>query len=1016
MPMLSFLKFLISFLICISVSAQAAVAETTTDVTKTAVVSQQTNLLKNRLLQSQSQLATLEYQLNGHLSELTVHHTTKQIHSQASLDIAAAKSNLDTINIELTESQQSLIRIEKEIQELENQLNVFSVFGVKIAHSEALDVVDLQSEETYQKNLLQLEKIRAGYLVQLRDQAEKTLQLQKNKYARITVLLKSRTIMQIKERLAASEVSFQQQQSYWLARLNTLYGQLNALDVASVKDKGVYNNLQREIFYANENLNFIYVQMLIVRYQDQLQQLKVAVLHSRSITLLNKANDQVESLTRQLDRVKDLLKTRLTILDKRKTFLSHDKDGDEMDQADLQRLTKLSQQFLVVSNNVKNIDQKLVTFRSTLNQALQYELASRQGLPGFDGNAWLSLGAEIWLVPTLAFQVVKSLAYAVVGASEETDVFSLFMIGLIELSLVTLFVVVSKVLKTVIAGMKELELGHINLKRLCIQLLRRNLLMIFIAGNMAALFSLGNIPAQSSDFVINLALIWLVFKAMVDMARICLVESAHNRGGHDVVLYHRLKWSFFIGGIITALTVFIQQLPVAYEVKDLSDRLFLLFTLVVSVFLLRSWEVLPGLILPHIDERRFYVKKVIYLLGLLLPLILLVNSAIGLFGYVNLVLTMSWYESIFVMMLVGYLIVRGLLIDTMMLISTLMIRHVANGWLWTEAFLKPIDKVLRISLFLLAWLALFVCYGWNQQSPVITQLTQLLNYPLLNMLNTNITLLSIIELIAVVSLLFWAARWTREFVYRALSSHTKDMGLRNSIAIFSQYTTIIVGIFICLRVLGIDLKSLAVVAGAFAFGVGLGLRDLFNNFACGFLLLIERPVRVGDTVTVDTYEGEVTHIGGRAVTIRTWDHMEVIVPNAEIFSKSFTNWTAKDTIVRTIIALKIDRHDNPLNVQQLVMDVLAAHKDVLVDPPPEVLMKEISDSLIELEVRYYLNLRQIKSRIGLRSEVLLAIWKAFAEHGIKPPYPQQEIHVRNQPHELNYENFEQLAHEAAGVD
>ena len=88
------------------------------------------------------------------------------------------------------------------------------------------------------------------------------------------------------------------------------------------------------------------------------------------------------------------------------------------------------------------------------------------------------------------------------------------------------------------------------------------------------------------------------------------------------------------------------------------------------------------------------------------------------------------------------------------------------------------------------------------------------------------------------------------------------MGLRNSIAIFSQYTTIIIGVFVCMRVLGIDFRALAVVAGAFAFGVGLGLRDLFNNFACGFLLLIERPVRVGDTVTINDYEGEVIHIGG----------------------------------------------------------------------------------------------------------------------------------------------------------
>jgi potassium efflux system protein len=414
----------------------------------------------------------------------------------------------------------------------------------------------------------------------------------------------------------------------------------------------------------------------------------------------------------------------------------------------------------------------------------------------------------------------------------------------------------------------------------------------------------------------------------------------------------------------------------------------------VSIFLLRSWEVLPGLILPHIDEQRLYFKRIVRWLGLLIPLILLTNSAIGLFGFVNLVLTISWYESIFVMVLAGYMVVRGIVIEGMLYLSNLVIRHVVNGWLWTEALLKPLDKVIRITMFLTAWAVLFLCYGWNQQSPVVMQLENLLNHHIVEVFNTSITPLSVLEIFVIVSILFWAARWTHEFVYRMLASQTKDMGLRNSIAIFSKYTVILVGVFICLRVIGIDFRALAVVAGAFAFGVGLGLRDLFNNFACGFLLLIERPLRVGDTVTISEYEGEVMEIGSRAVTVRTWDHMDVLIPNAEIFSKSFTNWTGKDCIVRSIAMIKINRHDSPHEVQSIIYNVLANHKDVLKEPLPEVLMKEMSDSLIEFEVRYFINLRQVRSRLVLRSEVLLAIWDAFEQNGILPPYPLQEVFMR----------------------
>jgi potassium-dependent mechanosensitive channel len=287
----------------------------------------------------------------------------------------------------------------------------------------------------------------------------------------------------------------------------------------------------------------------------------------------------------------------------------------------------------------------------------------------------------------------------------------------------------------------------------------------------------------------------------------------------------------------------------------------------------------------------------------------------------------------------------------------------------------------------------------------------LLHYHLADMLNTTFTPLSIIELGLVVSFFFWAARWIREFVYRLLSARMLDMGLRNSIAIFSQYAMIVAGVFICLNVLGIDLKTLTFVATAFSIGIGFGLRDLFNNFACGFLLLIERPLRVGDTVTIGGYEGDVMHIGGRAVTIRTWDYTDVLVPNAEIFSKSFMNWTARDSVVRTLISLKTNRDVQPPMIQKIIYDVLGQHKNVLSDPAPEVLLKEINDSLFEFEVRYFINLRQVRSRIVFRSEVLTAIWQAFEENGIKAPHPQHEILLKNesralasdfQPVPLNY--------------
>jgi len=212
----------------------------------------------------------------------------------------------------------------------------------------------------------------------------------------------------------------------------------------------------------------------------------------------------------------------------------------------------------------------------------------------------------------------------------------------------------------------------------------------------------------------------------------------------------------------------------------------------------------------------------------------------------------------------------------------------------------------------------------------------------------------------------------------------------------SQYAVIVIGIVFSLQVLGIDSRALAAVTAAFAFGVGLGLRDLANNFFCGFLILLERPVRVGDIIAVNEVEGEVVSIGSRAVTMMTWDHTALVVPNTEIFNKSFTNLTARDSIVRSIVRLKISRNDNPHQIQALIHEVITHNRNILADPVPEVYLKEMNDLLLNFELRYYVNIRQVRSRTMVVSSLLMAIWDAFEKHGIKPPYPQQEIFIRNE--------------------
>lgn len=954
------------------------------------LVSEQIKLLKNRLAQAKVELKNL--QPDEQYSPLALEKASKNLIDKASLDIMVTKSSLDSINIELTDSQQSSNWLEKNIQEIENQLNVLNVFGLKSPHREP-NIREYQFDLKYQQKLLTLEKIRIGLLQSLQTTVNEVLSLRTDRYNALNQILKSQRMLHIKQQQVKDELAYQQQQNHWLEELTALYIKLGKID--PVQSKGAYSAIERDIYYANEQASFAYVQSLIARYKDQIQQMKLAVYKNNSISLLNEISNQVQTLGKQIDRLEKVLKSRAEVLETHISFLMQKRRGDDAFRLYISKLSALNKQYKTSDASLVKLKNSLTDFRKTLDQALQTELSSRQGFPTFGSKALLELGKEMLLVPALSFQVVKSLFTHLLKAFQMSGALVWVFFGLAQLTWIIAFIFLRNWLKKLDEKASTWR-DQINSKWVSLQLVRRNFIDFMLIGNAIGFLYFFNVPLSNYIFVVYLALVWLVSKNLLVFARVCLVETTHDTTGYDVKLYKRLHWVILVGGMITALTVFVHQLPLIYELKTVCNHLFLLLLMVVSLLLMRSGEILSNLILSSMEAQHPYLEKSIRLLARLVPIILFANALIGLCGFVNLILTVSWYEGIFLVVLIAYLLLRGLLTDAMEQLSRMMIQYVNNGWLWTEAFLKPLDTVLRITLFLISWSVLFLLYGWDQQSPIVERLTRLLQYQLVSVAKTTITPLSIIELVIVVSIFYWTAKWTREFVYRMLLSRTKDMGIRNSIAILSQYSIAIIGVFISLRVLGIDLQALTVVAGALAFGVGLGLRDLANNFASGFLLLFERPLRVGDIVNISGYEGEVAHIGSRAVTIRTWDHMELLVPNAEIFNKSFTNWTALDNVVRSVVPVKISRYDNPHEVKIIIQNVLAAHKEILQEPVPEVLLKEMRDTLMEFEMRFFVNIRQVKSRVRVISAVLMEVWDAFAKHDIKPPYPQQEIFLRGE--------------------
>lgn len=957
------------------------------------IVSQQIVLLKSRLTQTNNEWAALQKAQEVTISQDALNKSNKQRLDKANLDVVVAKSNADSITIELADAKQTITWLQKNINETNDQLNVLNIFGKKLVRNEMVNPSDLQLDIENEEHLLDLENSRVQLLTQLQSTANAILQFKKDQLSRLNAVLKSSRLLQMKQADVADELSYQEAQNRWLSRVNELSATLARINPST--EKSTYIELERQIFYANESANEAYVQSLLARYQDQVNQMKQLILKSSSLSLLNDVSDQVQSLTKQMNRLDTIINARIGVMHNHIHNMQSKAADDASVQPYLSELTQLNAKYQATDDALNALNLSLKNFRASLDVAIQTELSSRQGFPMFGVNSWMDLGHELVIVPGLMFQVVQSLATHAMAAVKTLSPVRWLGLVLLQFSIWSMFYRLRLACLRFI-NISDDDKDQMQPKRLLRAWLARDSRAIALVAMVYVASLYLGLPPQNYHFLIYLGFVYIIFKGISTLARLCLVESLHHAEGRDMSLYQLLQWTIKMGGVITALTVFVAQLPLIYELKTLLYRLFLMLLVVVSLLLLRFWDVVPNLIISNMDRRHPYLERSIRLIGVLLPLLLFINSVMGLLGYFNLIMTISWYEGVFVVVLIAYLALRGLLTDGMEQLSRYAILYTNNGWLWTEAFLKPIDRVFRLALFIAAWGVLFLLYGWDKQSPIVERLLRLAHYQLAHVFNTSITPMNITALLVVISVFYWTAKWTREFVYRLLVTRTDDMGIRNSIAILSQYSVVVLGLFLCLRVLGIDFRALAVVAGMFAFGVGLGLRDLANNFACGFLILLERPLRVGDIVEVNDIEGEVLAIGGRAVTIKTWDRMDLVVPNTEIFNKSFINWTARDNTVRAIVDVKISRHDNPHEVADLIKRVLAGIPSVLKDPLPEVYLKDMDEHVMCYEIRYFVNIRMVSSRISVTSTVLMAIWDAFAEHGIKAPYPKQEVMIRKE--------------------
>jgi len=275
------------------------------------------------------------------------------------------------------------------------------------------------------------------------------------------------------------------------------------------------------------------------------------------------------------------------------------------------------------------------------------------------------------------------------------------------------------------------------------------------------------------------------------------------------------------------------------------------------------------------------------------------------------------------------------------------------------------------------------------------QFQEFLQIPLLKLGNTVLTIWTVIYLlILVILLLFVTGRLKRWVVRRLLAGSNVDIGVREAVASIVSYLVIFVGFLIILQTTGIDLRGLTILAGALGIGVGFGLQDITTNFISGLIILLERPIKVGDRIEVEKTVGDITKISLRATTIITNDNIAVIVPNTQFISSTVINWSHTDRDVRFNIPVGVSYQSDPEKVRELLLEVAESHSGVLKESKPDVLFDGFGDSSLNFTLRVWSRLYITRPGV-LRSELNFAICKKFRENGIEIPYPQRDIHIRS---------------------
>ena len=258
------------------------------------------------------------------------------------------------------------------------------------------------------------------------------------------------------------------------------------------------------------------------------------------------------------------------------------------------------------------------------------------------------------------------------------------------------------------------------------------------------------------------------------------------------------------------------------------------------------------------------------------------------------------------------------------------------------------------------------------------------------------TLLSAAFWIGVTLLLaMWAGAALEGWLMRAEGLHSS---LRVVFARLGKAVLLVAAVLVVLPLIGVDITVLSVFGGALGVGLGLGLQKIASNYLSGFIILLDRSIRLGDMITADNHYGEVTKITTRYVVVRSLTGVEAIIPNDTLVTTTVQNHSYSDRSVRLVVRVQVGYRTEMAEALRILVDVARVHARVLKAPEPTAQVLNLAESGVDLELGFWIEDPERGSQ-NVRSDISLALLEAFRARGIEIPYPQREVRLRTVPDE-----------------